>query len=227
MLAVRETGVTDVQNQFILLRDVNDSTQALPDLCFALSDEASITPYYFYMCDRIKHAEHWRLSLHKAQDLQTSLLGRLPGFATPRIVCDVPLVGRQWVHQVKEYDRERGVSYWDKNSRPLLDSSHPRNGSYVYYDPIHTLPQEGRAWWETFRSHHDESLDTGDLAQTTTRRPIGRVTVPGYVPVGAWGSPVEQRLATRPFPPGREPARPGDTPRPPQGETAPSRHRLR
>ena len=34
-------------------------------------------------------------------------MGYLPGFATPRIVCDVPFVGKRWVHQVAEYDREQ------------------------------------------------------------------------------------------------------------------------
>jgi lysine 2,3-aminomutase len=24
----------------------------------------------------------------------------------------VPYVGKRWVHQVAEYDRERGISYW-------------------------------------------------------------------------------------------------------------------
>ena len=68
----------------------------------------SILPYYFYMCDMIPNSEHWRVSVAEAQKLQHDIMGYLPGFATPRIVCDVPFVGKRWVHQVAEYDRERG-----------------------------------------------------------------------------------------------------------------------
>ena len=41
-------------------------------------------------------------------------MGYLPGFATPRLVCDVPYVGKRWVDQLVEYDRPRGISYWTK-----------------------------------------------------------------------------------------------------------------
>ena len=77
--AMLDAGVRDVRNQGVLMRGVNDSPKALLDLCFALQDEASITPYYFYMCDMIPFAEHWRLSLKEAQDLQHAIMGYLPG----------------------------------------------------------------------------------------------------------------------------------------------------
>lgn len=147
--AMLDAGVRDVRNQGVLLRGVNDSTEALLDLAFALQDEASITPYYFYMCDMIPFSEHWRVSLARAQQLQHSIMGYLPGFATPRIVCDVPFVGKRWVHQVDTYDTERGISYWTKNYRTSLESADDEalSREYVYYDPIDTLPQAGQDWW--------------------------------------------------------------------------------
>ena len=81
-------------------RGVNADPHALLDLCFALLDGAQIMPYYFYMCDMIPYAEHWRVSVADAQQLQHDIMGYLPGFATPRIVCDVPFVGKRWVHQL-------------------------------------------------------------------------------------------------------------------------------
>ncbi len=120
--AMLDAGVRDVRNQGVLMRGVNDTTEQLLDLCFALEDEAGITPYYFYMCDMIPFAEHWRLSLAEAQHLQHSMMGYLPGFATPRIVCDVPFVGKRWVHQVHTYDTERGISYWTKNYRTSIET---------------------------------------------------------------------------------------------------------
>jgi lysine 2,3-aminomutase len=101
------------------------------------------------MCDMIPSAEHWRVSLAQAQTLQHDIMGYLPGFATPRIVCDVPYVGKRWVHQVAEYDRERGISYWTKNYRTGIERGDEAalDRRYTYYDPIATLPESGRAWW--------------------------------------------------------------------------------
>ncbi len=143
------TGIRDVRNQGVLMRGVNDSPEALLDLCFALLDEASIMPYYFYMCDMIPFSEHWRLSVAEAQHLQHGILGYLPGFATPRIVCDVPYVGKRWVHQVHDYDTVRGISYWTKNYRTGIESEDDAatQRTYEYYDPIYTLPEEGRRFW--------------------------------------------------------------------------------
>ena len=156
--AMLDAGVRDVRNQGVLMRGVNDTSEQLLDLCFALADDAMITPYYFYMCDMIPHAEHWRVSLAHAQHLQHAMLGYLPGFATPRIVCDVPFVGKRWVHQVDTYDTERGISYWRKNYRTSIEGEDVdvTSAEYVYYDPIDTLPPSGQEWW---RQH---SADTAE-----------------------------------------------------------------
>lgn len=147
--AMLEAGVRDVRNQGVLLRGVNATSTDLLDLCFALLDGAAILPYYFYMCDMIPNAEHWRVAVWEAQHLQHSMMGYLPGFATPRIVCDVPYVGKRWVHQLSEYDRERGISYWTKNYRTGIEHTDGTalSRQYEYYDPISTLPPAGQAWW--------------------------------------------------------------------------------
>jgi lysine 2,3-aminomutase len=148
-MAMLEAGVRDVRNQGVLMRGVNAEVDDLLDLCFALQDGAMITPYYFYMCDMIPFSEHWRVSLATAQDLQHGLMGYLPGFATPRIVCDVPFVGKRWVHQEHAYDRVRGISEWTKNYRTSIEVGDPEalTRTYPYHDPIDTLPEEGQAWW--------------------------------------------------------------------------------
>lgn len=135
--AVLETGLRDVRNQAVLLAGVNDTRDALLDLGFGLLDQAGITPYYVYMCDMIPAAEHWRTSLRQAVDLQEQIMGYLPGFATPRLVCDVPLLGKRWVHQHHHYDETTGISTW--TSEPGQE--------FHYYDPLHLLPEHGRAWW--------------------------------------------------------------------------------
>ncbi|MFN2626443.1 MAG: KamA family radical SAM protein, partial [Mycobacteriales bacterium] len=147
--AMLDVGVRDVRNQGVLLRGVNATPEALLELCFVLLDRAKVMPYYFYMCDMIPASEHWRVSVAEAQQLQHAIMGYLPGFATPRIVCDVPYVGKRWVHQVEDYDRMRGISYWTKNYRTGVEHDDPDalTRRYEYYDPISSLPVEGQRWW--------------------------------------------------------------------------------
>jgi lysine 2,3-aminomutase len=147
--AMLDTGIRDVRNQGVLLNGVNADAHTLLDLSFALLDGAQIMPYYFYMADMIPFSEHWRVSVAEAQKLQHGIMGYLPGFATPRIVCDVPFVGKRWVHQLDEYDRELGISRWTKNYRTSIEATDPEalTRHYEYFDPIHTLPETGQAWW--------------------------------------------------------------------------------
>ncbi len=148
-MSMLDTGVRDVRNQGVLLNGVNADPHQLLDLCFALLDGAQIMPYYFYMCDMIPYSEHWRVSVTDAQRLQHHIMGYLPGFATPRVICDVPFVGKRWVHQLADYDKTRGISYWTKNYRTSIeaDDFDALSRTYAYYDPIHTLPEQGRVWW--------------------------------------------------------------------------------
>jgi lysine 2,3-aminomutase len=166
--AMLDAGIRDVRNQGVLLDGVNADPDALLDLCFALLDGAQIMPYYFYMCDMIPFSEHWRVSVADAQRLQHHMMGYLPGFATPRIVCDVPFVGKRWVHQLADYDRERGISYWTKNYRTSIEAADPEalTRTYAYYDPIHTLPEVGQAWW---RQHAGDSIEEASRAAAASR----------------------------------------------------------
>ena len=145
-----DAGIRDVRNQGVLMAGINDSSSGMLDLCFALLDGASILPYYFYMRDMIPFAEHWRVSS-----------GRRPAsaarrsWATCRALrhrawsCDVPFVGKRWVHQVDEYDTVLGISYWSKNYRTGIELDDPDavRKKHVYYDPVHALPEEGQQWW--------------------------------------------------------------------------------
>lgn len=169
--AMLDAGVRDVRNQGVLMQGVNADPHDLLDLCFALLDGAQVMPYYFYMCDLIPYSEHWRVSVKEAQRLQHHIMGYLPGFATPRIVCDVPFVGKRWVHQLDSYDEERGISYWTKNYRTSLESDDPDALShlYEYYDPIHTLPEAGRAWWEEHGRLDETALRAAEAAEASRR----------------------------------------------------------
>jgi KamA family protein len=171
--AMLDTGIRDVRNQGVLLRGVNDSAAALLDLCFALLDGAKIMPYYFYMCDMIPGSEHWRLSLAEAQHLQHQIMGYLPGFATPRVVCDVPYVGKRWVHQVARYDTELGISYWTKNYRTAVEAGDPLalTREYPYYDPIYLLPEAGQQWWRARAAEPAPAAPTAAPAEPASSIP--------------------------------------------------------
>ncbi|MBI3300297.1 MAG: lysine 2,3-aminomutase [Elusimicrobia bacterium] len=149
VLSLLEMGFRDVRNQGVLLRGVNTTTKDLLELCFTLLDHGKIIPYYFYMCDIIPNSEHWRLSVGEAQKLQHDIMGYMPGFATPRFTCDVPFVGKRWIHQPAEYDRMKGISYWTKNYRTGIeaDVADALSRRYEYCDPVYTLPAEGQEYW--------------------------------------------------------------------------------
>ena len=75
-------------------------------------------------------------------------------------MCDVPFVGKRWVHQLESYDRERGISYWTKNYRTGIESDDPGalTRRYPFYDPIASLPEEGKRWW---REHAGDLVPAG------------------------------------------------------------------
>ena len=97
-------------------------------------------------------------------------MGYLPGFATPRMVCDVPYVGKRWVHQVARYDTDHGISYWTKNYRTAIEAEDELalSREYPYYDPIYMLPEAGQAWWRSQRSQpRADSSEVVSLANAT------------------------------------------------------------
>jgi len=147
--AMLDLGFRDVRNQGVLLKGTNATTEDLLELCFMLLDHARIMPYYFYTCDMIPNSEHWRTAVWETQDLQMSIMGYLPGFATPRLLVDVPFVGKRWAHQNVEYDRTKGISGWVKNYRTGIEFDDPEALAriYPYYDPVNSLGEEGKEWW--------------------------------------------------------------------------------
>ena len=67
------------------------------------------------------------------------------------------------MHQVHEYDRERGITYWTKNYRTGIETSDAEalDRTYEYYDPIHTLPAAGQDWW---RQHGADSVAAAEAS---------------------------------------------------------------
>jgi len=78
-----------VLNQSVLLRGVNDSDETLADLCERLID-LGVLPYYLHQLDRVRGAVHFEVPEREGQALIQALRGRLPGYAVPRYVREVP-----------------------------------------------------------------------------------------------------------------------------------------
>ena len=76
-------------NQAVLLRGVNDDLDSLIGLSETLLD-VGVTPYYLNQLDRVAGAAHFEVPVERGRQLVTQLAGRLPGYAVPRYVQDVP-----------------------------------------------------------------------------------------------------------------------------------------
>jgi lysine 2,3-aminomutase len=75
--------------QTVLLKDVNDTPQALGDLMRALV-ECRIKPYYLHHGDLAPGTAHLRTDIATGQQLIRVLRGRLSGLCQPTYVLDIP-----------------------------------------------------------------------------------------------------------------------------------------
>lgn len=75
--------------QTVLLRSVNDSTEALEAL-FRTLIRARVKPHYLHLLDPAPGTARFRVPLDRARALHAGLRGRLPGHAIPTLVLDIP-----------------------------------------------------------------------------------------------------------------------------------------
>jgi KamA family protein len=75
--------------QSVLLKEVNDSVEVLASLCERLV-ECGITPYYLHQLDQVKGASRFAVDQSKGLALIEKLMERLPGYAVPRYVKEIP-----------------------------------------------------------------------------------------------------------------------------------------
>ena len=83
-----EAGVP-VLSQSVLLRGVNDRVEVLAELCERLTD-LRVIPYYLHQLDPVAGAAHFEVSEDAGRHLICELRSRLPGYAVPRYVREVP-----------------------------------------------------------------------------------------------------------------------------------------
>ncbi len=86
--ALDAIGVT-MLNQSVVLKDVNDNSEALINLNKALFAH-NVLPYYLHMPDQVAGTEHFMVSDQHAKALIKTLHATLPGYLVPRLVRENP-----------------------------------------------------------------------------------------------------------------------------------------
>lgn len=86
--ALLDAGIP-VLNQAVLLRGVNDSVAAQAALCERLVD-LRVVPYYLHQLDRVAGAAHFEVPIAEGKQIVAALRQRLPGYAVPRYVREIP-----------------------------------------------------------------------------------------------------------------------------------------
>ena len=81
---LKTAGIT-VLNQSVLLKGINDSSQALINLSEKLFD-AGIMPYYLHLLDPVQGASHFDIPADKALKIFSHIQAELPGFLLPKLV---------------------------------------------------------------------------------------------------------------------------------------------
>jgi len=147
MLHLFKNGVT-VRNQSVLIKGVNDTADKMIQLIRKLS-YMNVQPYYVYQHDMVPGAEDMRTSVAETVELEKTVRGVTAGFNTPLFVTDAPGGGgKRDVHSYDYYDETTGISVYRS---PSVDDSK----LYLYFDPISSLPVEGRKLWEDESLHDD------------------------------------------------------------------------
>ncbi|HDY85009.1 hypothetical protein LCGC14_0644440 [marine sediment metagenome] len=88
--ALKELSLAGCQllNQTVLLKGINDTSQALYDLSERLS-EVGVMPYYLHLLDKVSGASHFDVAEQDGIALIAKIRKRLPGYLVPRLVREI------------------------------------------------------------------------------------------------------------------------------------------
>ena len=88
-LAKLSAAAIPLLNQAVLLRGINDTVDAQAALWERLID-LRVMPYYLHQFDRVAGAAHFEVPMDRGRQIMKQLRARLPGYAVPRYVQEVP-----------------------------------------------------------------------------------------------------------------------------------------
>ena len=78
-----------VGNQMVIMKDINDDPAVVKELMQKLL-KIRVRPYYMYMADETKGANHFRTSIETGLKIAETLRGHTSGLAVPHFVIDAP-----------------------------------------------------------------------------------------------------------------------------------------
>ncbi len=73
----------------VLLKNVNDNLETLETLFLKLA-KSGIIPYYLNQLDKVQGSAHFEVDLKKGLQLTQALREKLPGYAVPRFIQEIP-----------------------------------------------------------------------------------------------------------------------------------------
>ncbi len=95
---LNQTNIT-LLNQSVLLKDVNDNTDALVSLSHQLFS-LKILPYYLHLFDRTQNASHFEVPYKQAVKLHKDMMEQLPGYLVPKLVKEqAGHTSKTWINQ--------------------------------------------------------------------------------------------------------------------------------
>lgn len=126
---LRQAGFV-LLNQSVLLKGVNDSVEALEELCRELMYRLGVKPYYLHHGDLARGMAHRRTTIAEGQALVAALRARLSGICNPTYVIDlpdgggkVPLAACQAEPKGDGLWRIRGLDGQERDYRESVDES--------------------------------------------------------------------------------------------------------
>jgi lysine 2,3-aminomutase len=124
-----------VGNQMVLMKGVNDDPAVVKELMQKLL-RIRVRPYYMYMADETKGANHFRTSIETGLNIVENLRGHTSGLAIPHFVIDAPGGGGKipiLPNYVLHHDEDRIIlrnykhrSYAYKNYKDKLNPPKPK-----------------------------------------------------------------------------------------------------
>lgn len=124
-----------VGNQMVLMKGVNDDPAVVKELMQKLL-KIRVRPYYMYMADETKGANHFRTSIETGLNIVENLRGHTSGLAIPHFVIDAPGGGGKiplLPNYVLHHDEDRIIlrnykkkSYVYKNYKDKLNPPKPK-----------------------------------------------------------------------------------------------------
>lgn len=138
-----------VNNQSVLMKGVNDNAEVMRELFLKLL-KIRVRPYYLFMADETKGANHFRTSIQTGLDIMDKLRGHISGLAIPYFCIDAPggggkipllpkyvlhkdedsIIMRNYKNEIYTYRdvKEKQVEEVKPDTKIPIEISHKKNG---------------------------------------------------------------------------------------------------